>query len=69
MCLSPNQHFVVSKDEQDTKEETGKYEECILHTPVMEKSISWAEARSNNEKNQAPLSSHTTLKSVRRIFH
>jgi len=40
--------FIVSKDEWDTKEGTGKSKKNVLH--VQAKGTSWAEAMSSNEK-------------------
>ena len=42
----PNQHFfIVSKDEWNTKEDTGKSMKNVLY-------VVWAEGTSNNEKNK-----------------
>ena len=41
--------FAISKDEWNTKEDTGKYMKNALYVLQYAKGISWAEAMSNNE--------------------
>jgi len=48
-----NQHFVVSKDEWDTKEDTSKSMKSAFHAQQYSKGTSRAEAMSNSAKNQA----------------
>ena len=48
--LPLNEHFAVSKDEWDTKEDTGKSMKNALYILQYAKGTCWAEAMSNSEK-------------------
>jgi len=50
MGLPQNRHFVVSKDEWDTKEGPGKSMKNALHVQWYSKDTSRAEATSNSKK-------------------